>query len=122
MIYYWLAILENIRQCASNFCVLAVIIAILSSVALFIGCVEDVAELKKYTYKPFKVSWIVLAITSFLLTFVPTQKQAAFIVVAPAIIENKDVQDTLKNIPELTKLGTEYLVEMLKDAPKTSNQ
>lgn len=46
---------------------------------------------------------------------IPTTKQAAFIWVAPQIIENGAVKDTVKNIPELTKLGTEYLKELLKD-------
>lgn len=46
---------------------------------------------------------------------IPTTKQAAFIWVAPQIIENGAVKDTVKNIPELTKLGTEYLKELLKE-------
>lgn len=45
----------------------------------------------------------------------PTTKQAAFIYIAPQIIENGAVKDTVKNIPELTKLGTDYLKELLKD-------
>lgn len=45
----------------------------------------------------------------------PTTKQAAFIWIAPQIIENGAVKDTVKNIPELTKLGTDYLKELLKE-------
>ena len=46
---------------------------------------------------------------------IPTTKQAAFIYIAPQIIENGAVKDTVKNIPELTKLGTDYLKELLKE-------
>ena len=49
------------------------------------------------------------------LTLAPSTKQAAFIWVAPQIVENGAVKDTVKNIPELTKLGTEYLKELLKE-------
>lgn len=48
-------------------------------------------------------------------TLMPTTKQAAFIWIAPQIVENGAVKDTVKNIPELTKLGTEYLKELLKE-------
>lgn len=49
------------------------------------------------------------------LTLVPSTRQAAFIWIAPQIVENGAVKDTVKNIPELTKLGTEYLKELLKE-------
>lgn len=58
------------------------------------------------------ISGIVLLVFSQLL---PTTKQAAFIYIAPQIIENGAVKDTVKNIPELTKLGTDYLKELLKE-------
>ena len=48
-------------------------------------------------------------------TLLPNTKQAAFIWIAPQIVENGAVKDTVKNIPELTKLGTEYLKELLKE-------
>lgn len=60
-----------------------------------------------------------LAIAVFILStftiFIPTSKAIAFIFIAPQIIENGAVKDTFKNIPELTKLGTEYLKEILKE-------
>lgn len=60
-----------------------------------------------------------LAVAVFILStftiFIPNSKALAFIFIAPQIIENGDVKDTFKNIPELTKLGTEYLKEILKE-------
>lgn len=49
---------------------------------------------------------------------IPTTKQAAFIYIAPAIVNNKDIQDSLKKIPELTNLGLQYLGETLKEQKK----
>lgn len=49
------------------------------------------------------------------LALVPSTRQAAFIWIAPQIVENGAVKDTVKNIPELTKLGTEYLKGLLKE-------
>lgn len=54
-------------------------------------------------------------ITLVWLALVPSTRQAAFIWIAPQIVENGAVKDTVKNIPELTKLGTEYLKELLKE-------
>lgn len=48
-------------------------------------------------------------------TLLPSTKQAAFIYIAPQIIANGDVKDSIKAIPELAKLGTDYLKTMLKD-------
>ena len=58
---------------------------------------------------------IIVCILSAISILVPSSKAIAFIFIAPQIIENGDVKDTFKNIPELTKLGTEYLKEILKE-------
>lgn len=63
----------------------------------------------------FKTLFIVAVSLMMLAQLLPTTKQAAFIYIAPQIIENGAVKDTVKNIPELTKLGTDYLKELLKE-------
>lgn len=80
-------------------------------------CYSDFTEslkklLKSLHIKTVFISSVVLLVFSQLL---PTTKQAAFIYIAPQIIENGAVKDTVKNIPELTKLGTEYLKELLQE-------
>lgn len=47
-------------------------------------------------------------------TLIPTTKETAFIYIAPAIVNNKDVQKTIQKIPELSGLGLEYINELLK--------
>lgn len=69
-------------------------------------------------YKIFTVSAVFLTIA----TLLPTTKQAAFIWIAPQIVENGAVKDTVNNIPELTKLGTDYLKELLKEKVNDSGR
>lgn len=47
-------------------------------------------------------------------TLIPTSKEMAFIYIAPAIVNNTDVQKTIQKIPELSGLGLEYINELLK--------
>lgn len=61
------------------------------------------------------ILFISMVVLTLIYTLIPTTKQAAFIYIAPQIIENGAVKDTVKNIPELTKLGTDYLKELLKE-------
>ena len=62
-----------------------------------------------------KILFTISAICIGISIVLPTTKQAAFIYIAPQIIENGAVKDTVKNIPELTKLGTDYLKELLQE-------
>lgn len=50
-------------------------------------------------------------ISMLLAVFVPTTKQAALIYITPKIVNN----EVIENVPEITKLGTEYLKELLKE-------
>ena len=70
--------------------------------------------LKKILYPVSIVFWLLCLAT-------PTSKEAAFIVLAPQIIENGAIKETVKNIPELTALGTQYLKELLKEKVNDSN-
>ena len=100
------------------------IATLVASGIMFIGavigcsdCYGDFTEnlkklIKTLHIKTVFISGVVLLVFSQLL---PTTKQAAFIYIAPQIIENGAVKDTVKNIPELTKLGTDYLKELLKE-------
>ena len=68
-----------------------------------------------YRMIPFRKAFIISIIFITLGLLLPTTRQIAFIYIAPQIIENGAVKDTVKNIPELTKLGTDYLKELLKE-------
>ena len=51
-------------------------------------------------------------------TFIPSQKQMAFIIAAPYIVENQELRDATKNTAEIIKLGSEYLKDVLKPEDK----
>lgn len=117
---YILTKLDSWNSFTGKYGVVMLIIAVIMLIGSIIGCsdcYEDFTEslkklIKSLHIKTVFISGIVLLVFSQLL---PTTKQAAFIWIAPQIIENGAVKDTVKNIPELTKLGTDYLKELLKD-------
>ena len=95
---------------------------ILLSIAVIhitIGYVAEGVKDEEYNsfLKRFKIKGLYILFISFytIAMLLPTTKQAAFIWIAPQIVENGAVKDTVKNIPELTKLGTEYLKQLLEE-------
>lgn len=103
--------------CSGIVMIIAAGIILIESTISCYDCYEDFTEslkkvIKSLHVKTVFISGVVLLVFSQLL---PTTKQAAFIYIAPQIIENGAVKDTVKNIPELTKLGTDYLKELLKE-------
>lgn len=118
MIYYLFAIMDNIC-CA--FTILFILSSIFIGVTLVISILEYFDDFKEEDQRGIKLlkKWITPYIILILLViFIPSQKQLAFILVAPHIVENKDIQETFKNIPEIAKLGAEYLKEVLNDKNK----
>ena len=53
---------------------------------------------------------------------IPSQKQLAFIIAAPYIVENEDLQQAGKNTTEIIKLGTEYLKGVLDEGKRTDTE
>ena len=117
---YILTKLDSWHSFTGRYGIIMLIAAGIILIGSIIGCSDcygDFTEslkklIKSLHIKTVFISGIVLLAFSQLL---PTTKQAAFIWIAPQIIENGAVKDTVKNIPELTKLGTDYLKELLKD-------
>ena len=117
---YILTKLDSWNSFTGKYGVVMLIIAVIMLIVSIIICddwYDDFTEslkklIKSLHIKTVFISGIVLLAFSQLL---PTTKQAAFIWIAPQIIENGAVKDTVKNIPELTKLGTDYLKELLKE-------
>ena len=121
--YYLFAILPNICN------TIAVLLGILMLplILLTIGYViltdldkdDDYYKLTRSVAKWFYPLYAVLLMLN---TFIPNQKQLAFIIAAPYIIENEDLQQAGKNTTEIIKLGTEYLKEILNDSNGTDKE
>lgn len=119
MKYYLFAMLPNIKT------LLGVIIAILFVFAIFgfIATAEDENTLteendKESDFGPIKLCFALACIFSLIITFIPNQKQLAFIIAAPYIVENQQLQEAGKNTAEIIKLGTEYLKQSLSNEIK----
>lgn len=121
--YYLFAILPNICN------TIAVLLGILMLplILLSIGYViltdldkdDDYYKLTRSVAKWFYPLYVALLMLN---TFIPNQRQLAFIIAAPYIIENEDLQQAGKNTTEIIKLGTEYLKEILNDNNGNDNK
>jgi len=99
--------------------VLIILFAILFTSFLLIESPRDLEYDQQKTIKKIKNIFFFLIIPVYCLSFIiatliPTSKEMAFIYIAPAIVNNKDVQKTIQKIPELSGLGFEYINELLK--------
>lgn len=114
MWYYLFAILPNIQIALTTIQIVSVIFTILISVGIVLYYMEETEE-----FKVFKTigKWLYpfLICITLLNMFIPSQKQLAFIIAAPYIVENEDLQQAGKNTGEIIKLGTEYLKDTLDD-------
>ena len=116
MKYYLFAILPNIKI------LLGFIIAVLFVFAVcgFIVVAsknEDkkMSEIKDEDFKTASLLFVLGCVFSLITTFIPNQKQLAFIIAAPYIVENKELQEASKNSVEIIKLGAEYLKQTLSN-------
>ena len=117
MKYYLFAILPNIKILLGIIIAVLFLFAIIGFIAIasenetmWVGDEKKELNLKS-VYLCFIFGWIL----SFIITFIPNQKQLAFVIAAPYIIENQQLQDASKNSVEIIKLGTEYLKQTLSN-------
>jgi hypothetical protein len=119
--YYLFAILPNINTALLIVQTIAVVAAIPLTIAVigyWMDAIDDFEIFEKIRrwFYPF------LICITLLNTFIPSQRQLAFIIAAPYIIENEDLQQAGKNTTEIIKLGTEYLKEILNDSNGTDKE
>lgn len=118
MKYYLFAILGNIS------CLLGLIVGLglIFSVLCFIGTIlhkSDEEDPFGIVMSKISKRWFTFYVIIILLAvFIPSQKQMAFIISAPYILENKELQDAGKNTAEIVKLGTEYIKNILEEKTK----
>lgn len=102
-----------------NIGVLIIFFTILFTFFLLTKNLRDLEKDQQAMIKKIKNIFFFLIIPLYCLSFIiatliPTSKEMAFIYIAPAIVNNKDVQKTIQKIPELSGLGLEYINELLK--------
>lgn len=129
MIYYLLTVVDSLIKVATAFSFLFGITVFIITLIHLSQIEESIDNVKRRKYYSFdensirrkvysrlkKTFTILFAISLSLAVLLPSSKGIAFIYVAPKLIENDNVKDTFANIPELAKLGTDYLKELLKE-------
>lgn len=76
---------------------------------------ESISKAKVDFKKRIKYAISLLLCGSIIITFMPTTKEMAFIYIAPALVNNADLKETVSKLPSISKLGLEYIEETLKD-------
>lgn len=112
---YLLTIVDKIPVVLGPIAVLLGIGVGAGAIVMMASSIDGEEELIKGILPWYKRGLCAFILLTSLLILMPSSKGIAFIYIAPQIIENGAVKDTVKNIPELTKLGTEYLKEILTD-------
>lgn len=124
--YYLFAILDDVKTWLGIFTALSGFFTGLFGV---MQCIQQVTVLDSSSYtlennkkflellkKWFKISITVFIIMFTFSTFLPSQKQLAFVIAAPYIVENQQLQEAGKNSAEILKLGTEFVKDVLTTA------
>lgn len=104
MLTYFILILDNIITASAILCFI-----FFTSTAVMCGLYfgERIKSVKSFLI----LSTILFIFFTIIITFTPTTKQAALIFLSG----QEDVVATAKNLPKLTKLGTDYLIELLEE-------
>ena len=117
MEYFYLYLFTRIDTLRETSIVLTV-----TSIMLFVfsfiiqGAFEEYNTNNSTKFDKFrKVVARVMTFSIIFFVVIPTQKQVAFIITAPMIYNNSDVQETVKGLPKafnnLLQLGNQYLEE-----------
>ena len=136
MIYYLLTIIDNLHGITVAFSIVFGASLLAMTIINFAHIVDNLDDIKRNRYLQYnenslrrklfsklnKISAVLFAISLSFAVFLPSSKGIAFIYVAPKLIENNNVKETFANIPELAKLGTDYLKELLKEKVNNDRQ
>lgn len=114
--YYLFAILPNINAGIIFLLGVFTFIILFLSIALVVFVENSDEDTYKFLIKCAQWLYPVYAFIFVLNIFTPSQKQMAFIIAAPYIVENQQLQEAGKNSAEIIKLGTEYVKDVLTTA------
>ena len=118
MMYYLFAIWENINCLLCTAVIFLGIVFFASLLGSTITMDDPEEDVHKTLTKVLKRVAPYFIVMSTLFTFFPSQKQMAFVIAAPHVVENQELRDAGKNSAEIIKLGTEYVKEILQEKVK----
>jgi len=123
---YLLTRLDSLQYLFQQFASITMVLVVanlIAQVLFLVWCYTEADKSKVNLFRKkiasyFKIT-VPLAIATLVIhSLIPTTKEAAFIYIAPAIVNNQDIQKTINKLPELSGLGLEYLGEILKQEIK----
>ena len=114
---YWVLVLDNIRELCAIIVLPTTSVLVFTSTALFINNVAPLIKAKTLrVYKcSLRISLILFVGALIGNTFIPSTKQMTAIIVVPAIVNSKIVQEDIpRGAKELYELAKDAMGEFLK--------
>lgn len=122
MNYYLFAILENIKTASYIISTVGGFGFVMCAALYCVAKIDNDKIFLSFFRNALMIVTPIFLISLIIAVFVPNQKQAAFIIAAPYIVENQDLKDASKNTAEIIKLGTEYLKQALEVKEQTNER
>lgn len=116
---YVLVMLSNVRIMLSVSTAILGIAAFAFTIAYYDPLIHDRERL---VAKPRNILIPLFVISGILLSLLPSTKQAATIILLPAIVNNEHIQTTVGNGIDLMDLTTEWLKDQMSDKIKETKQ
>ena len=118
---YWLTRLDGIQSFATELFITGSIFSVIGSIVFgifFVGTSQEGYADERKLLLSFKKPLIILIVTTCLSgmgsLFIPTTKEAAFIIVGEKLLQNKTVQELPKDMFEIRDLAIDYLKDKLE--------
>lgn len=120
---YWLLMLDNIRNTITLLCIISFVLSAFLITAYYAFRDDhDMISIVNILRKTSFTSIFLLVISLFGITFLPTTKQMATIIVLPKVLNNEKVQNIGNEALDLTgnllQLSNEYLKDLMKQEDK----
>lgn len=116
---YILVMLDNVRIMLGISTTILGLAAFIFIVAYYDPLIYDRERL---IAKPRNILIPLFVISGLFLSMLPTTKQAATIILLPAIVNNEQIQTTVGNGLDLMELTTEWLKDQMSDKIKETKQ
>lgn len=112
---YLLVMLNNVRVMLSISTTILGVAALIFTVAYYDPLIRDRERL---IAKPRNILILLFVISGMFLSLLPSTKQAATIILLPAVVNNEQIQTTVGNDFDLMELATEWMKDQMNKEVK----
>jgi len=105
---YWLLMLDNVHDLCTFTTVLLAVACGVQGVFVMVGLVEDIPVLNRTVKRAFAILGTLLVLSALAMTFIPTTRQLATVIVVPRILNAVDESPLPGKLMDLASEWVEY--------------